>query len=1168
MGDSTPIDVSIAGFSDASGLYCHHSLMKTQRTVPLMFLFLACSSWGQKPELVVETGHTHDVTSVAFSPKREIVGSGGADGTVALWDVATGHELIDLGNQGSEIRTVAFSPDGTILASGAKDIKLWDVAGGRELRTLKSSDSIVAVHSVAFSPDGKTLASAGERWIDGEPGSVLTLWDVATGVAATTLKSPTTHSWQYPGIQSVAFSPDGRTLLAADGDEHKFSLRSASSGTELRNFAGAAAALSVAFNRNGKTMASADGDGTVKLWDVDTGRELANLGNCGRWVEFSPDGAILASGDKNIKFWDVATRRELRTLEGSDSERLNSIAFSPDGRILVSGGSDSKDRTWARFRPFLRLWDLTTNHESRALGSHVSSLHSIALSPDGTLLASGGDDQGITIWNLRNRDALRTLSVHNHAINSVGFSANGATLASGSEDGVVKLWDVATERIRTFGSPNVSTSCCITALSADGLIVASTSKIYTPSDPDSPVQLWDVRSGLELRSLHGPIPFRSIALSPRGETLAAADERAITLWNVSEGRTFLTLPEGWGSGLTFSPDGRALVSASADKGTHVWDVANGRELLALSLCGQSFAFSPDGRILAAAADTTIKLYDLASGRELRSFANHGSTVSSVTFQSDGRYLFSGSVDGWVRIWDPDTGTQVAALIALDQIDWAIVDPKGRFDTSDLDGGLPLHWLIPNHLTQILPLEIFMRDYYTPGLLATIMKGQQNKLPKLPSIAEIKNRVQPDVMVVSVMPSSDGPDRVDVVVHAASHVEQKQDVQGTLQKDANGNPLTQPSGLQDLRLFRDGQMVGSGYVDVSAGCAGAGTPARRVMGGYIEGALNHCEYTFHDVLLKAGAKKVTFTAYAFNSERIKSATATLDYEPKPFTAPASKPKAFLLQIGVNHYAASRCELSYSVNDAEKMSAALAQRLNAQGYDVQAVKLESAEGGDTEAAGKEAIRKQLASIAAQATPDDVFFMSFSGHGYSAEDGDFYILPSDIQGSCRAVDGTLLKSAISADELASWLRRIDAGEMTLILDACFSAESVQAGDFKPGPLGSRGLGQLAYDKRMRVLAASQSDEVAHEYDYLQQGLLTYVLTHDGLDEGKADWKPVDKKITVGEWLAYAADAVPKFVPDQSKAPTSKAATGRFGSSPTNTSFQVPALFNFSKTDTLTLQ
>jgi len=272
--------------------------------------------------------------------------------------------------------------------------------------------------------------------------------------------------------------------------------------------------------------------------------------------------------------------------------------------------------------------------------------------------------------------------------------------------------------------------------------------------------------------------------------------------------------------------------------------------------------------------------------------------------------------------------------------------------------------------------------------------------------------------------------------------------------------------------------------------------------------------------------------------------------------------------VNHYAASRCELSYSVNDSEKMSAELAKRLAAQGYNVQPVKLESAEGGDVTSASKEVIRKQLAAIAARATPDDVFFMSFSGHGYSAEGGEFYILPSDVQGSCRAVDDALLKTAISADELAEWLRPIDAGEMTLILDACFSAESVQAGEFKPGPLGSRGLGQLAYDKRMRVLAASQSDEVAHEYDYLQQGLLTYVLTHDGLDEGRADWKPVDKKIMVGEWLAYAVDAVPKFVPDKAKHVALKAAGDRFGNSSTNATIQIPALFDFSKADALPLQ
>jgi hypothetical protein len=499
----------------------------------------------------------------------------------------------------------------------------------------------------------------------------------------------------------------------------------------------------------------------------------------------------------------------------------------------------------------------------------------------------------------------------------------------------------------------------------------------------------------------------------------------------------------------------------------------------------------------------------------------------------------------------------------------VVDPEGRFDTNELDGGAPLAWVISSDPTRALAPEIFMRDYYAPGLLADIMKGQQDKLPKLPSIGEITNRVQPDVTIVRISPSAKMPGRVDVLVHAASHVEEKLDVSGKPQTDANGNLIMQASGLQDLRLFRDGQMVGSGWVDVDTPYPQGSNEHKRVTGGYVEGPLRDGGYMFHDVMLNSGARKVAFTAYAFNSERIKSATATLDYVPKVIVPKmAVKPRAFLLQIGVNHYAASRCELSYSVNDAEKMSVALAQRLNARGYDVHPVKLESAEGGNVLAAGKAEIQKQLTAIAAQATPDDVFFMSFSGHGYSAPDGEFYILPSDIQGSCREVDDALLKSAISADELAEWMRPIDAGEMTLILDACFSAESVQAGDFKPGPLGSRGLGQLAYDKRMCVLAASQSDEVAHEYDYLQEGLLTYVLTHDGLEEGKADWRPVDKKIMTGEWLAYAANAVPKFVPDQSKGVDSKAAGDRFRNGATNETFQIPALFDFSKTDALQLQ
>jgi hypothetical protein len=532
---------------------------------------------------------------------------------------------------------------------------------------------------------------------------------------------------------------------------------------------------------------------------------------------------------------------------------------------------------------------------------------------------------------------------------------------------------------------------------------------------------------------------------------------------------------------------------------------------------------------------------LADGALMHSFVDLNELYGAL-FGPNERFVVTVGIDTAVRLWDKASGAQLASLFSTDK-GWIVVDAEGRFDTSDLDGDAPLAWVLPNDLRRALPVEIFMRDYYTPGLLARILKGE--KLPPLRSIAEIKNRVQPEVSVVRVEPSAKVPGRVDVVVLAKSVTDEKGVV----------------SGLQDLRLFRDGQMVA---------------------GGYLEGALKDGEFTFRDVMLPSGAKTVTFTAYAFNSERIKSATASLEYAPKPaVVAEAVQRRAFLVQIGVNHYAAEGCELNFSVNDATRMSAVLSESMKAQGLTVEPVVMASEKGGDASGAAKEAIRRQLAAIAAKATPDDVFFLSFSGHGYSAADGQFYILPSDVKGSCHGVTEALLRSAISADELAEWLRPIDAGEMTFVLDACHSAESVEANGFKPGPMGSRGLGQLAYDKRMRILAASQSDATAQEYASLQQGLLSYVLTHDGLQEGKADWKPKDGAITLGEWLGYAANAVPAFTLDGGKASGSGNGGGSVGASKTKgieiegqagkgagKAVQVPAIFDFSKKDTFRVQ
>jgi len=529
----------------------------------------------------------------------------------------------------------------------------------------------------------------------------------------------------------------------------------------------------------------------------------------------------------------------------------------------------------------------------------------------------------------------------------------------------------------------------------------------------------------------------------------------------------------------------------------------------------------------------IELWEVATGREMRTLTGHTSDVSSVTFGRDGRSVLSGSLDGSVRLWDGASGDQLAALYTFGPNDWAVVDPTGRFDTNDLDGGAPLHWLVSDDPMHALALEIFMPDYYTPRLLVRIINGEA--LPPVRPISEIGNRVQSVVSIVSASGSKQHSGRADVVVHAASH----------------SNEEGQASGLQDLRLFRDGQLVG-----------------------YRAGKLNDGDFTFSDIQLPMMANSVTFTAYAFNAERIKSATAEKDYSYDP--GPTRKPRAYLVQVGVNHYEAQGCELEGSVNDARALSRVLAEKLKDRGLDVQEPVLLVSDDRH-EGATREAIHAALAKIAAQATPDDVFFLSFSGHGFGDKDGQFYILPADIHGSCRDVNAALLKNAISADDLADWLRPIDAGEMTFVLDSCQSASSVEANDFKPGPMGSRGLGQLAYDKRMRILAASQGNQEAKETNLLSgadagasqekmRGLLSYALTDEGLLAGKADWKPVDGKITVGEWLTYAADAVPKGLESGGlQAGRGFKVVVKPG---TVEAAQTPAVFDFSKKDSLVLE
>ena len=299
--------------------------------------------------------------------------------------------------------------------------------------------------------------------------------------------------------------------------------------------------LSVAYSPDGKTLASGAEDGTIKLWDVATGQNVAILEghissiiNDVSSIAYSPDGKTLASGswDNTIKLWDIATESNVATLQGHTGW-ITSVAYSPDGKILVSGSEDNA----------IKLWDVETERIRilATLKDHTSSVTSIAYSPDGKTLASGSEDGEILVWDVAKRKNIATPEGHKEAVLSIAYSPDGKTLASSSRDRTIKLWDVATGSNITTLYGNTFDEFAAIVYSPDGEILASGAGFIFQGQykGKGTIKLWDVWTGQNIDTLEGGEHHHtgrvtSIAYSPDGKTLASgASDNTIKLWNVS-----------------------------------------------------------------------------------------------------------------------------------------------------------------------------------------------------------------------------------------------------------------------------------------------------------------------------------------------------------------------------------------------------------------------------------------------------------------------------------------------------------------------------------------------------------------------------------------------------------------------------------------------------------
>jgi WD40 repeat protein len=530
---------------------------------------------------VIHAGPWQDsALDVTFSPDGELA-TADDDGTVQLWNPVTGAPAgppITIPAPPGQTHAVlvnrlAFSPDGRLLATADDDgtIRLWNPVTGKPVGPPLNIGTGDSANDVAFSPDGTLLASSGD--------GTVRLWNPVTG-------KPVGHVMQAGGgeVAAVAFSPDG-TLLASVGSTSTLQLWNPATGRPVGT-AGAGAGNDVAFSPDGQIVATADADGTVRLWNPVTSQPigapiLAVPTRSFVWgVAFSPDGKLLATADDGgrVRLWNAVTGSPVRRPIQADSgpaANVQGVLFSPGGTVLASvelGGG------------IVRMWDSVSGRPVGGpiqTGNMAASSSGLAFSPDGTLLATGEGNGSVTFWStVTGRPASHPIRVAGGNTGAIylAFSPGGALLATANGDGTIQFWNPATGKpadhpIRAAGGGVIGL-----AFSADGKVLAAAAT-------DGTVRRFNAATGQPVGtviSVPGPSggPETNPAFSPDGTLLAAAaTDGTVQLFNAATGQPIgvplqATSPRDLVMGVAFSPDGRVLATADGDGTVKLWEVAD------------------------------------------------------------------------------------------------------------------------------------------------------------------------------------------------------------------------------------------------------------------------------------------------------------------------------------------------------------------------------------------------------------------------------------------------------------------------------------------------------------------------------------------------------------------------------------------------------------------
>jgi len=464
-------------------------------------------SWKELAKL---EGHTGIVLRAAFSPDGKTLATSAGDRITKLWDLPSGNLRATLDTRAALAKGLLFLPDGTLVTScWDKTIRFWDVDSKTEK---KKWDTGLAMTTLAVSADGSLLAAA-EHPSPGEGPAELKVWDIATGNVVHQLKG---HAGRILG---VAFTPDGRGLLASGGKLNTFG--------EIHHWDLASGQLrgahktpnqwmeNVLVSPDGRRVATSSSS-ALRFWDLEflhnerTWTAHNGIASCGVFANAGKT-LVTAGGDKSIKIWDVSDARLVATMD-AHTKPIHALAMLPDGKTLASAGEDA----------IVKLWDVESAKETASLQAHARSVYALAVSPDGKTLASGGGDERapgpaeLILWDLDTRKSRKTFNDLTRAVHALAYSPDGKLLAAAVADGHVRVLSTANDvELARLKAPSPRSL----AFSPDGKLLA----IGEGKTPLNGVRVWDTATWKERSPLekHENV-ITSVAFAPNGQSIASA----------------------------------------------------------------------------------------------------------------------------------------------------------------------------------------------------------------------------------------------------------------------------------------------------------------------------------------------------------------------------------------------------------------------------------------------------------------------------------------------------------------------------------------------------------------------------------------------------------------------------------------------------------------------